>query len=97
MAVALLAGGASPVEFASNVQPAWSVGDRMMDELRSHLQKFKASDDDLMDAARAACEKLSRVGRDDYREGVLEKYDDDVTQGLDHLTVAAAGKTFLCP
>lgn len=93
----VLAGCASPDELASNVQPAASVKDEMLEELRPHLKTLRASDDDLVDEARDACEKLSRRGRDDFRESLLEKYDKDLTRGLDHLTVAAAGKKYLCP
>lgn len=95
--VLVLAGCASPLEFASNVQPATSVKDEMLDELRPHLKTLDASDEDLVDEARDACGKLSRRGRDEFRESLLKKYDEDLTRALDHLTVAAAGKKYLCP
>lgn len=94
-----LTGCAAPAaleaEPAANVQPAASVQSAMLAELRPLLKTLQASDSDLMSAAFGVCANLIFRDKDSYREAVLSKYP-DITLALDHLTVAAAAKQYLC-
>lgn len=68
----------------------------MVAELRPLLQSLKASDSDLIREGFEACGNLLFRDKDSYREAILAKYPNDLTLGLDHLTVAAAAKAYLC-
>lgn len=83
------------VEPAAKVQPAASVQGDMLTELRPHLTTLKASDSDIISEAYGACMSLVFQGKDDYRDGVMKRYS-DVKLAVDHLTVAAAAKHYLC-
>ncbi len=69
----------------------------MLDELRPLLKTLKAEDSDLVREGYEACYALQSQDKDSYREEVLQRYEPDLTLGLDHLTVAAAAKLYLCP
>ncbi|MET3349651.1 UNVERIFIED_ORG: hypothetical protein ABID57_001323 [Arthrobacter sp. UYEF1] len=86
------------IEPASQVQqlPA-SVQSEMLSELRPLLKTLKSSDGELIQKAFIACGNLAFRDKDAYREAVLAQYPEDLSLGLDHLTVAAAGKQYLCP
>lgn len=86
---------AATMEPAANVQPAASVQSNMLAELRPLLTTLKASDSELLSEAYSACANLLFRDKDAYREAILAKYPDPAL-GLDHLTVAAAGKQHLC-
>lgn len=83
------------MERAANVQPVTSVQGDMLTELRPLLTTLKASDSDLLSEAYGACVNLVFRDKDSYREGVMKGYA-DVNLALDHLTVAAAAKQYLC-
>lgn len=68
----------------------------MLDELRPHLTTLEASDSALYREAYEACANLLVRDKDAYREAVLDKYD-NVELAVDHLTVAAAAKKYICP
>lgn len=68
----------------------------MLAELRPLLKELEASDSELVQEAFIACGNLAFRDKDAYREAILAKYPEDLTLGLDHLTVAAAGKEYLC-
>ena len=85
----------SAVEPAANVQPASSVQGDMLTALRPILTTLKASDSDLISEAYGACMSLVFQSKDAYREGVMKQYA-DVKLAVDHLTVAAAAKHYLC-
>ncbi len=99
MAVLALSGCAAPqaeqVERVANVQPVASTQGDMLTALRPLLTTLKASDADLIGEAYGACMSLVFQSKDAYREGVMKQYV-DVTLALDHLTVAAAAKQYLC-
>lgn len=102
IAAFVLAGCSAPVaESQRKVQPVVQVkpalvqGD-MLTELRPLLTTLKASDAELLSEAYGACANLLFRDKDAYREAVLRDYP-DVALALDHLTVAAAGKKYLCP
>jgi hypothetical protein len=86
----------APVERAAEVRPAVSVQSGMIAELRPALKSLNASDSELMTEAYRACITLLFRSKDSYRETALAQYQ-DMTLGLDHLTVAAAAKRYLCP
>jgi len=85
----------SAVEPAANIQPASSVQGDMLTALRPILTTLKASDSDLISEAYGACMSLVFQSKDAYREGVMKQYA-DVKLAVDHLTVAAAAKQYLC-
>ena len=82
------------VEPVVQVQPL-SVQTDMLAELLPVLTTLKASDDELLREAYAACANLLFRDKDSYREAVLKDYP-DVALAVDHLTVAAAAKKYLC-
>ena len=97
---ALIAAMASPspaagVALAASVQPGASIQGDMLSGLRPLLTTLKASDADLMSEAYGACMSLVFQSKDAYREGVMKQYA-DVRVAVDHLTVAAAAKQYLC-
>ena len=67
----------------------------MLSGLRPLLTTLKASDADLMSEAYGACMSLVFQIKDAYREGVMKQYA-NVNLAVDHLTVAAAAKQYLC-
>lgn len=69
----------------------------MMSALRPLLKSLNATDSALTSEAFGACASLLFRDKDGYREALLNQYQSDVTLGLDHLTVAAAAKQYLCP
>ena len=83
------------VEPVANVQPATSAQADMLTEIRPHLTTLKASDADLISEAYGACINLVFRDKVSYREGVMKQYA-DVNLAVDHLTVAAAAKHYLC-
>jgi len=85
---------AKVTESVAHVQ-ALSVQSDMLIELRPILTTLKASDDELLREAYAACANLLFRDKDSYREAVLKDYP-DVAIAVDHLTVAAAAKKYLC-
>lgn len=102
-AVALIACTASaapaqvmePAAEVAHIQPASIQGD-MLNELRPILTTLKADDAELLREAYAACANLLFRDKDSYREAVLKDYP-DVYLAVDHLSVAAAAKYYLCP
>ena len=89
------ASSAVSAEPAANIQPAASVTSDMLTGLRPHLTTLKASDSDLISEAYGACVSLVFQSKDAYRDGVMKQYA-DVKLAVDHLTVAAAAKNYLC-
>ena len=85
----------SAVEPAANVQPASSVQGDLLTALRPILTTLNTSDSDLISEAYGACMSLVFQSKDAYREGVMKQYA-DVKLAVDHLTVAAAAKHYLC-
>ena len=85
----------SAVEPAANVQPAASFQGDMLTELRPLMTTLKADDAALISEAYGACMSLVFQSKDAYREGVMKQYA-DVKLAVDHLTVAAAAKQYLC-
>lgn len=83
-----------PTEAVVQVQPT-SIQTDMLDELRPILTTLKADDTELIREAYAACANLLFRDKDSYREAVLKDYP-DVHLAVDHLTVAAAAKKYLC-
>lgn len=83
-----------PAEAVAQVQPT-SIQTDMLDELRPILTTLKADDTELIREAYAACANLLFRDKDSYREAVLKDYP-DVALAVDHLTVAAAAKKYLC-
>jgi len=83
------------VERVANVQPATSVTGDMLAGLRPHLTTLKVADADLISEAYGACVSLVFQSKDAYRDGVMKQYA-DVKLAVDHLTVAAAAKQYLC-
>ena len=81
---------------AAEKAPA-AVQQGMLDELRPMLRSLNASDADLVREGFDACAALLVTDKDAYREVLLKHYGSDLTLGLDHLTVAAAAKKYLCP
>ena len=67
----------------------------MLTALRPILTTLNASDSDLISEAYGACMSLVFQSKDAYREGVMKQYA-DVKLAVDHLTVAAAAKHYLC-
>ena len=86
---------ASAVEPAANVQPASSIQGDMLTALRPILTTLKASDSDLISEAYGACMSLVFQSKDAYRESVMKQYA-DAKLAVDHLTVSAAAKHYLC-
>lgn len=89
------ASSAQASEPAAHVQPAMSVTADLLTGLRPHLTTLRASDADLISEAYGACMSLVFQDKDAYREGVMKQYA-DVKLAIDHLTVAAAAKQYLC-
>jgi len=85
---------AQVAEPAASIKPL-SIQSDMLAELRPVLTTLKASDDELLREASAACANLLFRDKDSYREAVLKDYP-DVALAVDHLTVAAAAKKYLC-
>ena len=85
----------SAVEPVANVQPASSLQGDMLTDLRPILTTLKADDSDLISEAYGACMSLVFQSKDAYREGVMKQYA-DAKLAVDHLTVAAAAKHYLC-
>jgi hypothetical protein len=83
------------MEPAANIQPAASFQGEMLTALRPILTTLKASDSDIISEAYGACMSLVFQDKDAYREGVMKQYA-DVKLAVDHLTVAAAAKQYLC-
>jgi hypothetical protein len=83
------------MEPAANVHPATSVQGDMLTELRPLLTTLKADDAALISEAYGACMSLVFQDKNAYREGVMKQYA-DVNLAVDHLTVAAAAKHYLC-
>lgn len=83
------------MQAAAVVQPAATVQGDMLAALRPVLTTLKADDAALISEAYGACMSLVFQDKDAYREGVLKQYA-DVHLAVDHLTVAAAAKQFLC-
>ena len=73
-----------------------SIQTDMLDDLKPILTTLKASDAELIREAYAACANLLFRDKDEYRAAVLKDYP-DVSLAVDHLTVAAAAKKYLCP
>lgn len=73
-----------------------SIQTDMLDELKPILTTLKATDAELIREGYAACANLLFRNKDEYREAVLKDYP-DVALAVDHLTVAAAAKKYLCP
>lgn len=69
----------------------------MLTELRPLLKTLKAEDSALIREGFEACGNLMLRDNDSYREAMLKQYEPDLALGLDHLTVAAAAKKYLCP
>ena len=67
----------------------------MLGALRPVLKALKADDAALISEAYGACMSLVFQSKDAYREGIMKKYA-DVNLAVDHLTVAAAAKYYLC-
>lgn len=86
---------AEPSKAVAQIQRV-SVQTDMLDELRPYLTTLKASDAELMREAYAACANLLFRDKDEYRAAVLKDYASDVNLAVDHLTVAAAAKKYLC-
>ncbi|UOD80360.1 hypothetical protein [Paenarthrobacter ureafaciens] len=87
----------SDVQPASQVQhAAVSIQGDMLTELRPLLKSVKFDDATLVSKAYAACANLIFRDKDSYREAVLRDHP-DLTVALDELTIAAAGKKYLCP
>lgn len=84
----------APIQQVAHVSAA--VQDSMLTELRPLLKSLTASDAELTREAYEACANLLFRTKDSYREGVLKEYP-DITLALDHLTVAAAAKQYICP
>jgi len=82
----------SPV---AKVQPATSIQGDLLTELRPLMTTLKADDAALISEAYGACMSLVFQSKDAYREGVMKQYA-DVKLAVDHLTVAAAAKQYLC-
>jgi hypothetical protein len=73
-----------------------SIQTDMIAELRPYLTKLVATDAELMSEGFGACANLLFRDKDEYRAAVLKDYP-DVAVAVDHLTVAAAAKKYLCP
>ena len=73
-----------------------SIQTDMLTELRPYLATLKASDAELIREGYAACASLLFRDKNEYRDAVLRDYP-DVNLAVDHLTVAAAAKKYLCP
>lgn len=97
LALSGFAAAPSVVEPVSQVQkmPA-SVQSDMLAELRPLLTTLEASDGALIQEAFIACGNLAFRDKDAYRQAVLAQHPEDLALGLDHLTVAAAAKQYLC-
>ena len=95
--IAAIASSSPPagVALAASVQPAASIQGDMLSGLRPLLTTLKASDADLMSEAYGACMSLVFQSKDAYREGVMKQYA-NVNLAVDHLTVAAAAKQYIC-
>lgn len=68
----------------------------MLLELKPVLTTLQGSDAELVREAYEACANLLFRSKDSYREAVLKEYS-DVAVAVDHLTVAAAAKKYICP
>lgn len=86
---------AEPAKAVTAIQRV-SVQSDMLAELKPILTTLKATDAELMREAYAACANLLFRDKDEYRQAVLNDYP-DVALAVDHLTVAAAAKKYLCP
>lgn len=103
IAALTLAGCSAPTATpAPDIQPvvevqhaATNVQSDMLTELRPLLTTLKVDDSELLREAYAACANLLFRDKDSYREAVLKDYP-DVSLAVDHLTVAAAAKQYLC-
>ena len=95
MALTGCASSAVAMEPAANVQPAASFQGDMLTELRPLMTTLKADDAALISEAYGACMSLVFQSKDAYRESVMKQYA-DVKLAVDHLTVAAAAKQYLC-
>jgi hypothetical protein len=83
------------MERVALAQPAASAQGEMLAELRPLLTSLHASDADLVSEGFGACMSLVFQSKEAYREGVMKQYA-DVRLAVDHLTVAAAAKHYLC-
>jgi hypothetical protein len=98
IAALALTGSAAPAVAtapAAHVQPATSIQGDMLTALRPLMTTLKASDSDLISEGYGACMALVFQNKDAYREGIMKQYA-DTNLALDHLTVAAAAKQYLC-
>ena len=84
-----------PARAVAHIQPSSTQTD-MLTELRPYLTRLVASDAEIMREAYAACANLLFRDKDEYRQAVLKDYP-EVALAVDHLTVAAAAKKYLCP
>jgi hypothetical protein len=104
IAAIALAGCSAPAATPEpDIQPAvevqhvsTSVQDEMLTELRPYLTTVKFDDATLVSKAYAACANLIFRDKDSYREAVLKEYP-NLGEAVDQLTIAAAGKKYLCP
>ncbi|MDJ0321652.1 hypothetical protein [Pseudarthrobacter sp. PS3-L1] len=98
-----LAGCSAPIQQAAPVVEVERVGDvsaeqrqTMLGDLRPVLVELEASDAAIYREAYEACANLLIRDRDAYREAVIEQYP-SIELALDHLSVAAAAKKYICP
>jgi len=95
MALTGCASSAVAAEPVANAKPAAGVQSDMLTALRPILTTLKASDSDIISEAYGACMSLVFQDKDAYRDAVMKQYA-DVKLAVDHLTVAAAAKRYLC-
>jgi len=95
MALTGCTSSAQASEPAANVHAATSIQGDMLTALRPLMTTLKADDAALISEAYGACMSLVFQSKDAYRDGVMKQYA-DVKLAVDHLTVAAAAKRYLC-
>lgn len=101
LALLVLTGcGTGPAVDAQEIEPAVMVAAPahadMLNELRPLLTTLVDDDAALIREGFEACANLIFRDKDKYREAVMGQYP-DLNLALDHLTVAAAAKQYLCP
>ena len=101
IAVLALTACSGPVdEVLPTIEPAALVAapahTEMLNELRPLLTSIESSDAALVSEAFEACANLLFRDKDKYRDAVMAQYA-DIELALDHLSVAAAAKKYLCP
>lgn len=82
------------MESVAAVKPA-AVQSEMISALRPLLRTLKVSNAALIAEAYGACMSLVFQDKNAYRDGIMKQYA-DVDLAVDHLTVAAAAKQYLC-